>query len=224
MKLNSSYQGMVMAGFLSEELEKYISDHSEKTGSNEQSLKDETLKLGPPSAMMSGDSVGNFLKLIIKINDCKRILEIGTFTGYSALMMATALPSDGRLITCDVNKETSEIAKKHWAQSSHGSKIDLHLGPAVETINNLEGEFDLIFIDADKNNYSNYFQICKNRLSKNGLIIADNVLWSGKVLKPEDDQAKSIDSFNKLVNGDYEFWNTIVPIRDGLMIIKKRGK
>ncbi len=213
-----------MAGFLSEELEKYISDHSEKTGLNEQSLRDETLKLGPPSAMMSGDSVGNFLKLIIKINNCKRILEIGTFTGYSALMMAAALPSNGKLITCDVNKETSEIAKKYWAKSPHGSKIELHIGPAIETINNLEGEFDLIFIDADKNNYSNYFEICKNRLSKNGLIIADNVLWSGKVLKPEDDQAKSIDSFNKLVNGDYEFWNTIVPIRDGLMIIKKRGK
>tara|TARA_A100001037_G_C15153783_1_gene641757 strand:- start:14265 stop:14906 length:642 start_codon:yes stop_codon:yes gene_type:complete len=213
-----------MAGFLSEELEKYISDHSEKTGLNEQSLRDETLKLGPPSAMMSGDSVGNFLKLIIKINNCKRILEIGTFTGYSALMMAAALPSNGKLITCDVNKETSEIAKKYWAKSPHGSKIELHIGPAIETINNLEGEFDLIFIDADKNNYSNYFEICKNRLSKNGLIIADNVLWSGKVLKPEDDQAKSIDSFNKLVNGDDEFWNTIVPIRDGLMIIKKRGK
>tara|TARA_B100000686_G_scaffold114642_1_gene122166 strand:+ start:2944 stop:3585 length:642 start_codon:yes stop_codon:yes gene_type:complete len=213
-----------MAGFLSEELEKYISDHSEKTGLNEQSLRDETLKLGPPSAMMSGDSVGNFLKLIIKINNCKRILEIGTFTGYSALMMAAALPSNGKLITCDVNKETSEIAKKYWAKSPHGSKIELHIGPAIETINNLEGEFDLIFIDADKNNYSNYFEICKNRLSKNGLIIADNVLWSGKVLKPEDNQAKSIDSFNKLVNGDNEFWNTIVPIRDGLMIIKKRGK
>ena len=213
-----------MAGFLSEELEKYISDHSEKTDLNEQSLRDETLKLGPPSAMMSGDSVGNFLKLIIKINNCKRILEIGTFTGYSALMMAAALPINGKLITCDVNKETSEIAKKYWAKSPHGSKIELHIGPAIETINNLEGEFDLIFIDADKNNYSNYFEICKNRLSKNGLIIADNVLWSGKVLKPEDDQAKSIDSFNKLVNGDYEFWNTIVPIRDGLMIIKKRGK
>jgi len=213
-----------MAGFLSEELEKYISDHSEKTGSNEQSLRNETLDLGPSSGMMSGDSVGNFLKLIIKINNCKRILEIGTFTGYSALMMATALPDEGRLITCDVNKKTSEIAKRHWATSPHGSKIELHFGPASETINKLEGEFDLIFIDADKNNYSNYFELCKNRLSKNGLIIADNVLWSGKVLNPEDAQAKSIDAFNKLVNDDREFWNTIVPIRDGLMIIKKRGK
>ena len=213
-----------MAGFLSEELEKYISDHSEKTGSNEQSLRNETLDLGPSSGMMSGDSVGNFLKLIIKINNCKRILEIGTFTGYSALMMATALPDEGRLITCDINKKTSEIAKRHWATSPHGSKIELHIGPAIETINSLEGEFDLIFIDADKNNYSNYFELCKNRLSENGLIIADNVLWSGKVLNPEDSQAKSIDAFNKLVNADREFWNTIVPIRDGLMIIKNRGK
>jgi caffeoyl-CoA O-methyltransferase len=213
-----------MAGFLSEELEKYISDHSEKTGSNEQSLRNETLGLGPSSGMMSGDSVGNFLNLIIKINNCKRILEIGTFTGYSALMMAAALPEGGKLITCDVNKKTSEIAKRHWGASPHGSKIELHIGPAIETINNLGGEFDLIFIDADKNNYSNYFELCKNRLSENGLIIADNVLWSGKVLNPEDDQTKSIDSFNKTVNEDNNFWNTIVPIRDGLMIIKKRGK
>jgi caffeoyl-CoA O-methyltransferase len=173
---------------------------------------------------MSGDSVGNFLKLIVEINNCKRILEIGTFTGYSALMMASALPDNGELITCDVNTKTSETAKNHWDKSPHGKKINSIIGPALETIKNIEGEFDLIFIDADKNNYSNYFEICKNRLSKNGLIIADNVLWSGKVLNPEDDQTKSIDSFNKLVNDDNEFWNTIVPIRDGLMIIKKRGK
>jgi len=210
--------------FLSEELEKYIADHSEKTGLNEKSLRKETLELGSLSGMMSGDSVGNFLKLIIKINNCKNILEIGTFTGYSALMMATALPEDGKLVTCDVNKKTSEIAKKHWKKSSHGSKIELHLGPAIETIDKLKGNFDLIFIDADKNNYSNYFEICKNRLSKNGIIIADNVLWSGKVLNPQDDQAKSIDSFNKLINSDNDFWNTIVPIRDGLMIIQKKER
>ena len=210
--------------FLSEELEKYIADHSEKTGLNEQNLREETLELGSSSGMMSGDSVGNFLKLIIKINNCKNILEIGTFTGYSALMMATALPEDGKLITCDVNKKTSEIAKKHWAKSLHGSKIELHLGPAIETINKLKGNFDLIFIDADKNYYSNYFEICKNRLSKNGIIIADNVLWSGRVLNPQDDQTKSIDSFNKLINNDNDFWNTIVPIRDGLMIIQKKER
>ena len=152
--------------FLSEELEKYIADHSEKTGLNEQNLREETLELGSSSGMMSGNSVGNFLKLIIKINNCKNILEIGTFTGYSALMMATALPEDGKLITCDVNKKTSEIAKKHWAKSLHGSKIELHLGPAIETINKLKGNFDLIFIDADKNNYSNYFEICKKNMKK----------------------------------------------------------
>ncbi|MEG3582018.1 MAG: class I SAM-dependent methyltransferase [Chloroflexota bacterium] len=212
-----------MAGFLSDELENYITEHSEKTGSVEQSLRKETLSLGSPSGMMSGDSVGNFLKLVVQLNNCKRILEIGTFTGYSALMMASALPENGELITCDTNKKTSEIAKKYWAKSQHGSKIKLIMGPALETINDIEGKFDLIFIDADKNNYSNYFELCKNRLTKNGLIIADNVLWSGKVLKPQDEQTKSIDSFNKLVNKDQSFWNTIIPIRDGLMIIKNKG-
>ena len=212
-----------MAGFLSDELENYITEHSEKTGSVEQSLRKETLSLGSPSGMMSGDSVGNFLKLVVQLNNCKRILEIGTFTGYSALMMASALPENGELITCDTNKKTSEIAKKYWAKSQHGSKIKLIMGPALETINDIEGKFDLIFIDADKNNYSNYFELCKNRLTKNGLIIADNVLWSGKVLKLQDEQTKSIDSFNKLVNKDQSFWNTIIPIRDGLMIIKNKG-
>lgn len=214
-----------MAGLLTEELENYISIHSERGGEVENSLRDETIELGASSAMMSGDSVGNFLKLIVQLNSCKRILEIGTFTGYSALMMASALPEDGELITCDTNKKTSEIAKKYWAKSQHGSKINLIMGPALETINDIEGKFDLIFIDADKNNYSNYFELCKSRLTINGLIIADNVLWSGKVVNPQDEQTKSNDSFNKLVNEDQSFWNTIIPIRDGLMIIKnKKGQ
>jgi len=211
-----------MAGFLSDELENYITEHSEKTGSVEQSLRKETLSLGSPSGMMSGDSVGNFLKFLVQINHCKRILEIGTFTGYSALMMASALPEDGELITCDVNSKTSKIAQNHWNKSPHGGKIKLILGEALNTLGGIGDSFDLIFIDADKNNYYNYFEICKNKLSNNGIMVVDNVLWSGRVLNPEDDQTESIDTFNKKITADKAFWNTIVPIRDGLMIIRRK--
>ena len=211
-----------MAGFLSDELENYITEHSEKTGSVEQSLRKETLSLGSPSGMMSGDSVGNFLKFLVQINHCKRILEIGTFTGYSALMMASALPESGELITCDVNSKTSKIAQNHWNKSPHGGKIKLILGEALNTLGGIGDSFDLIFIDADKNNYYNYFEICKKKLSNNGIMVVDNVLWSGRVLNPEDDQTESIDTFNKKITADKAFWNTIVPIRDGLMIIRRK--
>lgn len=211
-----------MAGLISDDLENYISSHSESGGAIEKELRKETLALGSSSGMMSGDSVGNFLKLIVKINQCKRVLEIGTFTGYSALMLASGLQENGELITCDINSETSNIAKKYWAKSPHGKKIKLVLGPAIESMEKLEGKFDLIFIDADKNNYLNYYNKSKDLLSKNGIIIVDNVLWSGRVLSPEDKQSISIDNFNKFVKEDKDYWNTIVPIRDGLMIITRR--
>ncbi|MFL2642257.1 MAG: O-methyltransferase [Dehalococcoidia bacterium] len=211
-----------MAGLISDGLENYISSHSESGGAVEKELRNETLALGSSSGMMSGDSVGNFLKLIVKINQCKRVLEIGTFTGYSALMLASGLQENGELITCDINSETSNIAKKYWAKSPHGKKIKLVLGPAIESMEKLEGKFDLIFIDADKNNYLNYYNKSKDLLSKNGIIIVDNVLWSGRVLSPEDKQSISIDNFNKFVKEDKDYWNTIVPIRDGLMIITRR--
>ena len=211
-----------MVGFLPDDLENYISAHSESGGDVEKALRKETLDLGPSSGMMSGDSVGNFLKFIVKTNKCKRILEIGTFTGYSALMLASELPEEGELITCDINSETSNIAKKYWAKSSHSKKIKLKLGPAIETMEILTGKFDLIFIDADKNNYLNYYKKSKELINEDGIIIIDNVLWSGRVLKPEDKQSISIDNFNKFVNEDKDFWNTIVPIRDGLMVVTRR--
>ena len=138
-------------------------------------------------------------------------------------MMASALPESGELITCDVNSKTSKIAQNHWNKSPHGGKIKLILGEALNTLGGIGDSFDLIFIDADKNNYYNYFEICKKKLSNNGIMVVDNVLWSGRVLNPEDDQTESIDTFNKKITADKAFWNTIVPIRDGLMIIKRKN-
>ena len=116
----------------------------------------------------------------------------------------------------------SKIAQNHWNKSPHGGKIKLILGEALNTLGGIGDSFDLIFIDADKNNYYNYFEICKKKLSNNGIMVVDNVLWSGRVLNPEDDQTESIDTFNKKITADKAFWNTIVPIRDGLMIIRRK--
>ena len=137
-------------------------------------------------------------------------------------MLASELPDDGELLTCDINPETSNLAKKYWAKSPHGKKINLILGPAIETMETLKQKFDLIFIDADKNNYLNYYKKAKDLLAEKGIIIIDNVLWSGRVLSPEDKQSISIDNFNKFVNEDKDYWNTIVPIRDGLMVVTRR--
>ena len=137
-------------------------------------------------------------------------------------MLASELPSDGELLTCDINSETSDLAKKFWEKSPHGKKINLILGPAIETMETLKQKFDLIFIDADKNNYLNYYKKAKDLLTEKGIIIIDNVLWSGRVLNPEDKQSISIDNFNKFVNEDKDYWNTIVPIRDGLMVVTRR--
>ena len=213
---------MAMIFKKNDDLENYISTHWESGGDVEKELRKETLGLGPSSGMMSGDSVGNFLKFIVKINKCRKILEIGTFTGYSALKLASELPDDCELKTCDLYSETSNLAKKYWAKSSHGKKIKLKLGPAIESMDILTGKFDLIFIDADKNNYLNYYKKSKELINEDGIIIIDNVLWSGRVLKPEDKQSISIDNFNKFVNEDKDFWNTIVPIRDGLMVVTRR--
>ena len=212
-----------MVGFLPDDLENYISAHSESGGDVEKALRKETLDLGPSSGMMSGDSVGNFLKFIVKTNKCKRILEIGTFTGYSALMLASELPEEGELITCDINSETSNIAKKYWAKSSHGEKIKLKLGPAIETMEMLTGKFDLIFIDADKKNYKEYYEKSLILLKKNGLIIIDNVLWYGQVVDENSDDkiTLTIKDFNNYVSKDKRVEKIIVPLGDGMTVCRK---
>ena len=180
------------------------------------------------SGMMSGPTVGYFLNNLIAIIGAKRVLEVGTFVGYSSLMMACALPDDGEVITCDVSEEFTAIARKHWARHPAGGKIDLRLGPAVETIKSLEPEFDLVFIDADKGNYPKYYELALGLLSKRGVIICDNVLWGGRVLgddvpaeEPESGATVSIRSLNDLVQSDDRVVNVMLTVRDGLMMIRR---
>lgn len=180
------------------------------------------------SGMMSGPTVGFFLNNLIAITGAKRVLEVGTFVGYSALMMASALPEDGELITCDVSKEFTEIARRNWANHPDGSKIELKMGPAVETIESLEPEFDLVFIDADKANYPNYYELALGLLSKRGVIICDNVLWGGRVIgdempteEPEAGATASIRTLNDVVQADDRVVNVMLTVRDGLMMIRR---
>ena len=172
--------------------------------------------------MQVGLLEGRFLKMLVCLTGAKRVLELGMFTGYSALMMAEGLPEDGRLITCEVDPRAEAIAKKYFAESPHGQKIEVRMGPALETIKTLSGPLDLVFIDADKANYCNYYEACFPLVKPGGLIIGDNVLWSGKVTDPQDENTRAIVAFNDLIQSDPRVENVCLTVRDGMMLAWKR--
>lgn len=172
--------------------------------------------------MLSGRIVGQLLKMIVKISRAKRILEIGTFTGYSAVMMAEALPEDGELITLEMNLRYQNLAQKHFDDSASGYKINMIKGNAQSSIKELKGNFDLVYLDGDKLRYEFYYNQVMSLLNSGGLIIADNVLWDGTVLDPEDDKAKAIAAFNKIVAEDVRVEQVLLPIRDGVNVIRKK--
>ncbi len=171
--------------------------------------------------MLSGRLVGQLLKMMVKVSGAKRILEIGTFTGYSALMMAEALSEDGEIITLEMNLKYQKIAQSHFDKYDTKKKIKMIKGNAQNTILDLTGNFDLVYLDGDKLRYSYYYEKIIPLLNSGGLIIADNVLWDGTVLHPEDKKAKAIDEFNKLVRDDSRVEQVLFPIRDGVNVITK---
>lgn len=174
------------------------------------------------SDMLSGKTVGRLLAMLIKISGARRVLEVGTFTGYSALTMAEALPEDGELITCEYNERYEEIAQTYFNKSVHSQKISLRMGKALETIPTLEGDFDFVFLDADKNNYPEYYRMILPRLKKGGLMAIDNVLWSGEVLNPQNEKAKAIDRMNKMIAEDERVEQVMLTVRDGLTLVRKK--
>lgn len=208
--------------FISSEIEEYCVAHSSKPSNVAQELMNHTRASVHGSNMLIGEMEGSVLKVLIKLGRVKRILELGTYTGYSALVMAEALPADGELITVDINPETTKLARSFWDKSEHGKKITQILKPGLEALSTLNGEFDLVFIDADKNNYPNYLEWALKHISAHGLIVTDNTLWYGKVLTPGlDKQTDSIRLHNELAAKLEGYTKSLLPIRDGMFLIQK---
>ena len=211
---------------IDEKLEKYISDNSYDLHPVQKEIIKHNNSLGNTKKMQISVSQAYFLQLFIKSNGIKNILEIGTFTGYSALSMALAITSDG-IVTClDINKETSEKAKSFFKKANLENKIKVILGPALDTLKRLKKEkkiFDLVFIDADKENYKEYYDLSMNLIKKKGFILVDNVLWHGDVADPvkNDRFTNIIREFNSLIKNDNRVEKTILPLGDGVTICRK---
>jgi caffeoyl-CoA O-methyltransferase len=174
------------------------------------------------SAMLSGFVQGRVLSMFSRMIRPRVVLEIGTYLGYSALCFAEGLADGGKVITLDVNEETNKVARSFVEKSEYADRIDFRLGPATEIIPTIDETFDLVFIDADKPNYSNYYRLVFDKVRPGGFIIADNVLWSGKVLDAEkDENAQALHDFNQMVQADGRVANVLLPIRDGLMVVCK---
>jgi caffeoyl-CoA O-methyltransferase len=172
--------------------------------------------------MQVGRVEGAFLRLLVKLAQARRVLELGTFTGYSALMMAEGLPDNGELVTCDIDQNAVAMAQEFFSRSPHGKKIHVRMGPALETLKSLQGPFDLAFIDADKMNYSAYYDAVVPLLRSGGLLVADNTLWSGRVLNPADPSDHALVEFNKKVAADPRVEKVLLTVRDGMMLALKR--
>tara|TARA_B100000927_G_scaffold268580_1_gene243465 strand:+ start:570 stop:1208 length:639 start_codon:yes stop_codon:yes gene_type:complete len=206
--------------FISEELSDYLNKNSEKEPEILSRLSKETHQKILQPRMLSGHIQGRFLSFISKIKSPNKILEIGTYTGYSTICLAEGLSINGKIDTIDKNEELVKIQNKYFKESGYRKNIIQHTGDAIDILNNLNDSYDIIFIDADKENYINYFNLVSNKLNKNGIIISDNVLWSGKVLDIEqkDEETSTLVEFNKIINKDKRFNSIILPIRDGISI------
>ncbi|MFD0836777.1 O-methyltransferase [Mariniflexile aquimaris] len=210
--------------FLPDALDDYVVAHSEDEPLLLQQLTRETYQKILQPIMLSGPYQGRILSMISKLVNPKSILEIGTFTGYATLCLAEGLQKDGEIHTIDVNEELVDFQRKYFDKSEYGSQIFQHLGSAIDIIPALNKTFDLIFIDADKPNYVNYFHLIIDKLNPGGIILSDNVLWHGKViepLQPDDTSTKAILDYNNLLKNDDRIETVILPIRDGLTISRK---
>ena len=211
--------------FISEKLDDYVVQHTENEPELLRELSRETFQKILQPRMLSGHFQGRILSFLSKLIRPKKILELGTFTGYSALCLAEGLDKDGELHTIDKNEELVSFQRRYFNRSIHGTKIHQHTGCALEIIKKLNYKFDLIFIDADKSNYVNYFNLLADKIKRGGVLISDNVLWSGKVIEPlenSDLSTKVLLEYNKLLKEDPRFETILLPIRDGLTLSIKK--
>ena len=211
---------------LSPELYDYVVAHGNNSDPLLQELSQETAKLGPISVMEIASEQGTFMGILAAAIGARSAVEVGTFTGYSSLCVARALPANGQLLCCDVNQEWTAIARRYWEKAGVAHKITLKIGPALETLRALpeRNSFDIAFIDADKSNYRDYYEEILKRLRQNGLILLDNVLWGGAVLNQNDksEDTRAIRAINDFVTHDERVEAVMLPIADGLTIARKR--
>ena len=207
------------------DIEAYAEAHSMPESDICRVLRKETHRIMEYPHMVVGPLEGAFLKMMTKLVGAKHVLEIGMFTGYSALCFAEALPADGTVMTCEVNEKSAELARRYIAKAPFGSKISIRMGLALDTMRTLTGPFDLIFIDADKVNYLNYYRRSLDLLAPNGVILIDNVLWSGEVLKqpPPDESTATIQELNRIIATDPDVTAVLVTIRDGVLVVRRAG-
>lgn len=214
-----------MKTLVAPEIEAYAQAHSMAESGVARALREETQRTMEYAQMLVGPLEGAFLKMMAQLVRATRVLEVGMFTGYSALCFAEALPDDGRVITCEIDELSAALGRKHFANSPHGKKIEIRLGPALETMGELSGPFDVIFIDADKMNYLNYYRRAIDLLAPTGVILIDNVLWDGEVLKQpaHDEKTAAIQELNRTVAADSGVTAVLVTIRDGVLVIRKKA-
>lgn len=211
--------------FLPEAIQQYTEQHTDPESALLNELTRETHKKVLMSRMISGHLQGRVLAMFSHMIRPKRVLEVGTFTGYSALCLAEGLADGGTIITIDKNEELETMARRFFAKSDYEESIDYRVADAMTVIPELDGPFDLVFIDADKINYYNYFKLVLEKVRPGGFIIADNVLWSGKVVetgKKIDNDTQALQDFNRLVHADDRVEKVLFPVRDGLMVIRKK--
>jgi caffeoyl-CoA O-methyltransferase len=213
--------------FLDPELESYVLKHTKEESAILEELNRETQAKVLMPRMVSGHLQGKILSMFSNMIRPERILEIGTYTGYSAICLAEGLQANGKLYTIDINEELESMVRNYFKKANVSDKIDFRIGNALKIIPTLDGPFDLVFIDADKENYSKYYDLIFNKVKVGGFIIADNVLWSGKVLEKKEDMDKdtiAIVEYNNKILEDKRVENVLLPVRDGLMIARKINK
>ena len=211
-----------MSFIVPEDIERYAEAHTTPDPQLLQRLAEETKATLQRPQMLTGTIEGRFLEFIVYMTGARRILELGTFSGYSAISMAAALPSGGRIDTCEVEEEHAAVARRYIEEAGYADRISIHLGPALDTLGRLEGEFDFVFIDADKENYVNYYEAVLPRLSERGLIAADNTLWSGRVIEEaeQEESTLAIRTFNDHVRDDVRVVSVMLSVRDGVTLIR----
>lgn len=204
-------------------IEAYAEQHTSPPTEGLLRLAEETKATLDAPQMMVGALEGRFLEMLIFLSGAKRVLEIGTFSGYSSISMAAGLQEGGRIVTCDISEKHAEVAKRHIEANGLSDRIEVKVGPALDSIAQLDGPFDFVFIDADKGNYANYYEAVLPKLAPGGVIAADNTLWSGRVIAAEDQEADTvaIRAFNKLVAEDPRVVNVMCTVRDGVTLIRK---